>query len=89
MQPQNSPENILNQKRGFESLNAHEMELSECERNILSEALQWVTAMAEAYPGLLLQAIVGDQLTTAEIPPSTRELWCDEIPPVWEVENYG
>jgi len=87
---QNSPENILNEnpdqeeRIGDESLNAHQKDTSECERNVLSEAHHWVKAGAEAYPGVLFQAIVGDQLITAETPPSTRELWCDEIPPVWE-----
>jgi len=52
----------------------------------ISEAHQWVEAGAEANPDIVFQAIVDGQLITSEIPPATRELWCDEMPPVWDTD---
>ena len=53
------------------------------------EAYRWVMEGAELNPGILFQAIVGGQLITAEVvPQSIRELWCDECPPVWELERH-
>ena len=53
--------------------------------NVFPEAHQWVQDGAEANPGIVFQAIVDGQLITSEISPGIRELWCDEMPPVWEL----
>ena len=66
-----------------------DVDTSDLEASIFPEAHQWVKAGAEANPGIVFQAVVGGQLITSETPQSTRELWCDEIPPVWEVEHYA
>ena len=51
-----------------------------------AKAQQWVQDGAEAYPGVVFQAIIDDQIITCETPSRIRELWCDELPPVWEFE---